>query len=269
MLFIKSSLVVILAWYYAPIYGVKGVVIIEVVIFFLLAFTALYFNRPNFELKKILKGHILFRKTIKHGVPIMVANLIRNLTLNIDRWVLIGSLGVIALAKYAFAMILYQAGMVGISFISTILGTRWLADFGRDSSLDAMVSKIAKIMVFGSAISLLLAWPVLMLISHFVELYYQKYAGSDFNSAVIYIYFGVVFLMLSSLLDWLFIASSNEKLVLKISLYSLAITILLMVYCYLEADKIYIYALVFLVVRVFNFTASVFFIQRVLTSRAV
>jgi len=269
MLFIKSGLVVLLAWYFAPRFGVNGVVILETAIFLLLAGTVLYFNRPNFDFKKILKGHVFFKKTIKHGMPIMVASVIRNLTLNLDRWVMIGSLGVIALAKYAFAMIFYQAGMVGISFISTILGTRWLADYGRDASLDAMISKITQIMVVGSITALLVAWPVLTLISYVVELHYENYAGEDFNLTMVFIYFGVVFLTLSSLVDWLFIASSNEKILLKISLYSLAITIFLMVYCYLEAEKIYIYALVFLAVRVFNFTFSLICISRLLATKTV
>ena len=74
MLFIKSGLVVLLAWYFAPRFGVNGVVILETAIFLLLAGTVLYFNRPNFDFKKILKGHVFFKKTIKHGMPIMVAS---------------------------------------------------------------------------------------------------------------------------------------------------------------------------------------------------
>jgi O-antigen/teichoic acid export membrane protein len=267
MLFMKSLLVIILTWYFAPIYGVNGVVTLEVIIFLLLAIITIYFNKPHFDYKRILRGHTLFKKTVKHGMPLMVSTVIKNLTLNIDRWVIAASLGISVLAKYAFAMILYQVSMVVIGFISTILGTKWLADFGRNSSLDRILNSIIKIMLIGFALSIALAWPIMSIISYIVDLYYPIYAGSDFKLTIIFVYFGVVFLLLVSLLDWIFIASSNERILLKFSLYSLIATALLIYYCYLVEADVYMYAFIFLVVRVFNLILGVVSIPSLLKSK--
>jgi len=269
MLFLKSLLVIILAWYIAPGFGVNGVILLEVFVFLFLASFSIYLSRFRPKLKRVYDAKSLFKEAVKQGLPIMSATVIRNLTLSLDRWVIVASLGVIALAKYAFAMILYQAAMVGIGMISTILGTKWLAQFGRDSNLDAMYMKIKEFMIIGSTILIVLSFPLLNLILYLVDFFYPNYSEMDVNLAIIFVYFGVIFLALAYLLDWVFIASSNEKLLIKFSLYSLLITVLLMFFCYWLQVSIWVYACMFLLIRAFNFLVLFQSLSSLLKTRKV
>jgi O-antigen/teichoic acid export membrane protein len=265
MLFIKSLLVVTLVWYVAPSFGVHGVVVLEVLVFLLLAFGVLFVDKARIDIGRVLlNGRLLFKNSIKQGLPVMVSTVIRNLTLNIDRWVIVATLGIVALAKYAFAMILYQATMVGIGFIGTVLGTKWLSEFGEDSDLGGMFAKIKKIMLTGSIVLITLAWPFLYLLLYVIDLYYPDYAAIDLTLTVIFIYFGSIFLMLTYALDWLFIASSNELILLRLSVYSLILTVFLIFFTYMAEAEIYIYAFIFLFVRLVNLSLSLFSVSRFL-----
>lgn len=269
MLFAKALLVIMLAFYIVPVWGVNGAVLIEMAVLVLLAVVSIYVSRPYFDYKIVLRDNFLFRRGVKHGFPVMLSTVIRNLTMSIDRWIIAISLGVVALGKYAFAMILFQAGMVGIGFISTILGTKWLAEFGKNSNLTKMLVNIKKIMLPIFILSFTLAWPFLSFILYLVDIYYPAYSYQNVTLTIVFVYFGVVFLSLSSLLDWLFIASSNEKILLKFSLYSLVLTTILMLFCYLFNAEIHIYAFVFLIVRMFNLLLSLVTIPSLLRCKVM
>lgn len=264
MLFFKSLLVILLAWFIAPEFGVYGLVILESIIFIIFALFVLKIERVNIDFKRVFKANRHFRQAVKQGMPVMVSTVIRNLSLSLDRWVIVATLGLIALAKYAFAMILYQVAMVGIGFISTILGTRWLSSFGADSDLNRMFFKIKQIILFIGLVGVLLYWPFSILLNYTIDVFYPQYSDESVFVTVHLVYFGVILLTFTYLLDWLFIASSNEKILLKLSVFSLVLTAVFILYAYLMHAEIYIYAFIFLLVRAINLALCLFVVARFL-----
>jgi O-antigen/teichoic acid export membrane protein len=125
LLFVKSLGIILLGWYLALDYGAFGVVLAEIIAFSLVFLVAYSMVVRSVSLKDILSRYELVIFAIRNGFPMMLANVVRNLALSADKWILASSLGVAAVGKYAFAMILYTISMFLLGFLTTVLGPRW------------------------------------------------------------------------------------------------------------------------------------------------
>ncbi len=253
LLFVKSLGVILLGWYLALDYGAFGVVLSEIVAFSLVFLVAYFLIVRSVSLKGILNRYELVIFAIRNGFPMMLANVVRNLALSADKWVLASALGVAAVGKYAFAMILYTISMFILGFLTTILGPRWLASYSNDNDAKKLLRSVLR---FSSAWFLLLffvAIPAYLLLPIMIENFFVEYSSRDTILTTSIIYIGVMFLVPSFFLDWFFIAISFEKKVLSITISMMVLSMFLLGICWYLELSIVAYAVVFTAVRIYVF----------------
>jgi O-antigen/teichoic acid export membrane protein len=253
LLFVKSLGIILLGWYLALDYGAFGVVLAEIIAFSLVFLVAYSMVVRSVSLKDILSRYELVIFAIRNGFPMMLANVVRNLALSADKWILASSLGVAAVGKYAFAMILYTISMFLLGFLTTVLGPRWLASYSNDNDIKKLLRSVLR---FSSAWFLLLlfaAIPAYLLLPILIENFFVEYNDRDTLLATSIIYIGVMFLVPSFFLDWFFIAISFETKVLSIAISMMVLSMLLLGICWYLELSIVAYAVVFTAARIYVF----------------
>lgn len=252
MLFFKTLVVLTVGWHIAPIYSVNGVILVEIMASFGLFLIFLYVGGRGFKFEHIIDSTALFRNAIRNGFPMLASMFVRYISISMDRWVIAASIGLVALAKYAFAMIIYLVAVMASGFLTHVLGPRWLSAFGRSGDLAALFKSIKKVVLMLVVMAIVFMGPFFWTLPLLLNKYYPKYAGNELFWTAVFIYIGIVILVSTHLFDWLFIASSNEKILLKMSIGTLCATILLIFGAYFFGANIISYAIVFLSVRVFS-----------------
>jgi len=265
LLFLKSLSIILLGWYLALDYGAFGVILAEIIAFSLVFLVAYFIVAKSASLKNILSRYELVIFAIQNGFPMMLANLVRNLALSADKWILASALGVAAVGKYAFAMILYTISMFLLGFLTNILGPKWLASYSNDNDVKKLLRSVLR---FSSAWFLLLlfaAIPAYLLLPILIENFFVAYNDRDTFLATSIIYIGVLFLVPSFFLDWFFIAISFEKKVLSITISMMVLSILLLGVCWYLGLSIVAYAVVFTAARIYvflNYMRVIFSLKR-------
>jgi len=252
MLFAKGLAVVILGMYLVPEYGANGVIVGEIIAFIGVFTLALIFCGNRFHLSRLSDSRALFINAVRNGFPLVISMFIRNISMSMDRWVMAASIGLLALGKYTFAMILYLVALTGTGFLTNILGPRWLAGYAKNQNAKQLFHQIKKVVLHILILAIISAGPFFFLIKFALQYFYPAYAGDDTLIATALIYVGVTILMCTYLFDWLFIALSAEKKLLRIALYTLSITAILICLVHTLNGTIEFYAGVFLLCRFFT-----------------
>lgn len=263
-LFIKSLLVIVSAYFFSNQLGFSGLVLLEAILILFISTTLVFFSKDEFKFREIFKSSILIKTAVLSGAPVMVSNLIKALTMSVDRWAISASLGVIALSKYAFAMILFQIALVVLNLFNTVLGSKWLAEFGRSGDVSALHFKVKRVIYLFLFLSLVLAIPVINFFWYLTERFYPSYSEADVKVIVYFIYVGTSLSVASYILDWFFIGSSNERLLLKISLVTLLFSLVISFFLYIGGSSIVLFSISFALVRFLSFISLALFSFKVL-----
>jgi O-antigen/teichoic acid export membrane protein len=265
LLFLKSLSIILLGWYLALDYGVFGVILAEIIAFSLVFLVAYFIVAKSASLKNILSRYELVIFAIQNGLPMMLANLVRNLALSTDKWILASALGVAAVGKYTFAMILYTISMFLLGFLTNILGPKWLANYSNDNDVKKLLRSVLRFSSGWFLLLLFAAIPAYLLLPILIESFFIEYNDRDTFLAMSIIYIGVLFLVPSFFLDWFFIAISFEKKVFSIAISMVVLSILLLGVCWYLGLSIVAYAMVFTAARIYvflNYMRMVFSLKR-------
>jgi len=250
MLLLKAVILLVVGYYAATLWGSSGVVVAEILSFFVVAILYLQLGGRSFDARNLLGGRALLRKAVRNGLPLLASMFLRNASLAMDRWVVAMSLGLTAIGKYAFAMIIYLVALTGLGFLTNLLGPRWLAQYSRDRDVGGLYKRIRSVAGAIALLAAVLIAPFFWGVSVVLPIYYPKYVGADTTWTMVYVYIGVVLLVCSYLFDWLFIATSNESFLLRISLIALGLTAIAMGVAYAISLDLVGFAIMFLIVRV-------------------
>jgi O-antigen/teichoic acid export membrane protein len=252
MLSLKSFLVLIAGYYLASVYGVIGVVIAEFLTFLILFIVFIYYSAQPFLFFRAVKNTALLKRAILNGFPMLLSTFIGKITLMMDRWVIAASLGLAALGQYAFLMILYLIAVSGIGIVTNVMGPTWLSVFGQNNDIGQLFKDIRKTVLVILSLALVFMWPFLAFFQFIVEVYYLQYMGSDLLLSAQFIYLGVCLLIPAYLLNWFFIATSNERFLVDISSWTFVITLVLLMSAYIANVDVVVYAFIFALVRLIS-----------------
>lgn len=248
MLFIKSLLLLVAGFMLVNSYGLYGILYCE--IFSFLGVFGLFFL---FSDKGNLPNLYLFFEDLKNiiinGMHLLSSMFLRLLAFTFDRWAIAYTLGTVAVGKYAFIMIIYQVGIMGLGLITNIMGPRWLASHARDADAICLLSNINRAALFITFIVSIISLPFFYAITFFVEKYYIVYYDTNFFEMIVLTYIGVYFLCVCQLYDWFFIAISRESVLNKISVINLILSISF-VFIVSFNPTLLSYFIVFVIVRI-------------------
>lgn len=252
MLFLKALAVVVLGAYLAPKFGVNGVIIGEIFASIGVFLIFLQMAGGGFNVSCVSGSGALFAKAVRNGFPLVVSMLIRNISMSLDRWVMAAGIGLFALGKYTFAMVIYLVALTGLGFLTNILGPRWLSAYGQDRDILRLFRQIKRIVFYVIVLAGALMVPFFAVLRLVINNYYPNYSGVDTLITMALIYIGVVILICTYLFDWIFVATSNESALLKISVATLGITVSLVYGAFALRAGIVFYASIFLICRIFT-----------------
>jgi len=262
MLFSKSFIVVTVGYYFAIRYNSLGVLMIEIISFFTIFIVALFFNKSEmFCFKNIENSLTIVINAIKNGIEVLISNIVRNLTVNVDKWAITSSLGLVPLGKYSFAMIIYMMAIFFLGLITTILGPKWLSQFASINKSKILLDKINKIIILISFIGILIFTVFIFYLQSFLSIFYPDYSDVQIYNIILIILIGIIFQIPVFLYDWFFIALSNEKFILKMTLIMFLLTCVMILFCWHFKLSIVYFALVFTIVRVYMLTHYIIYIK--------
>jgi len=253
MVFSKSLIVIFIGWNVALEYGAYGVVVSEVFGFMIVSIVTYYLVETSVSINTILKNYELLFHAIKNGLPMMLSNVIRNLMLSADKWLLGSSLGMSAVGQYSFAMILYTMSIFLLGFITTVLGPKWLASYSNGHDAKKLLRSILSYSYAWFVLLFLLAIPAYILLPMGIDFFFVEYRNKDVILTMSIIYIGVMFLIPCCFLDWFFMAISFEKKVLNITISMMVLSLFLLGICWYLGLSIVAYAVVFSANRIYVF----------------
>lgn len=252
MLCMKAIVVVVLGKILASHFGVNGVIAAEIAASASLFLIFLIGSKESFKPSRLIGSRPLFVLAVKNGFPLVASMFVRNLSMSLDRWAIAAAIGMAALGKYSFAMLVYLVALTGIAFLTNISGPKWLSEYGQHQDVMRLFKRIKRVVQYVIALAIVSAVPFFLVIKIALVDYYPAYAGNDTFVTTILIYVGVVLLICTYLLDWFFIATSTESLLLKISILTLGMTVAFILIAYTLKWGILFYAAIFLLCRIFT-----------------
>jgi len=248
----KASLVILGGMSVAKAYGAYGVIVAESAVFLSISIISQYFFYSRYGIRASRFSWTLAKEAIRNGFPLMSSYLIRTVSLSLDKWLIASSLGLVALGKYSFAMIVYLAATLALGFLGTILGPKWLASFAVDRNALQLLRSTTKIIIIISG-SLALLLPLTYIITPLlIENFFPAFNEIEVFHSIIVIYISAIFLTPSIFLEWLYIAKSREKFIFRIYLYNFIFSVIVLTICWGFSLSIIYYALSFLASRVFT-----------------
>ena len=259
ILTVKNFIAISLGYLLAPEYGVKGLIISELISLTTVFISALiFFIRPSDV--TLYKDKSVF-ELISNGYQMMLTLVLRNISIMMDRWFIAMAVGVTALGYYSFSMILLAIAMVLVSFLVTIKGPVWVSSFQSNNDTHELINNVNRV-VYRAVLLLLLVSPVFLLnISKPLQLYYPEYANDTVFDIILIIYLSLFAVIPIYLYDWVFIATHQEGLLFKINIWSAMISVSLYALGWLAEANVVIYAVIFFITRVFLLMVYVYRIR--------
>lgn len=154
-------------------YGALGVeVIIPFVLFAVIAGTL---NAPFRLCKPSYRAAAVL---VRSGFPLASRNLINGLTVNLDRWVVALSFGVVAFGSYAFAMLIVSAGLVVHMSLSTSLGPLYAHEFGKGEALPTIMAKCDRIVAALLVTGAVAIYPSSVVVTKVISSFFSEYSTS-------------------------------------------------------------------------------------------
>lgn len=261
MLFIKSTLLLSVGSFLGQKYGVYGILVSEVIAFmlvFILFFLISDRGAPP-RFRNIVKDFYLI---IDSGMQLLSSMFFRLIALLAERWAVTYTLGIAAVGKYAFLMITYQIGVMGLGLITNIVGPKWLAKYSKNHDVVILLNGINKVAIMMFLLALILFMPVTYIFTYIVEVYYPDYNDIALSQMFLYVYLGVTLLCICQLYDWYFIAVSKEHMLNSISFLMFILSFIGVVVVAIVGATLLRYFILFLVLRVI---IALFYIYAVVT----
>lgn len=250
MLFLRAVGIVALGYSIGALYGVNGVVLAELATTFIIFLLFLWTGGAGFKARRLRQGRTILVNVIRNGLPFMSSMLIRNVSISIDRWAIASSVGLAALGNYAFGMLIYNVAITAAGFLTNVLGPRWLSRFAKTRDVPGLFRDITRIAVILLFVAIIFFVPVTHGFERLTAHFYPAYAHGDVTSIAMFAYVGVTLLVCCQLFDWLFIATSCEPVILRLSMWGLGFATMLTGFAYWSNAGVVVYAKIFLACRI-------------------
>ncbi|XGC82261.1 hypothetical protein ACES2L_07165 [Bdellovibrio bacteriovorus] len=253
MMFSKSAALLIFAYFFTGQFGLKAAIASEIISFVLIVGFVFLLNINNIVSGKLNSLTLEFHEMARHGIATMLVFMTRNIALIVERYFISFALGLIVLGKYSFVMIIYQSAVLGGGILTNVLGPKWLQLYS--SSLDSkrLIGSISKTMAIVFGLGIIVYFPFYIFFPSILEHFFGAYFSKDVLYMSHIVYWASIFYLMTSFLDWYFMALSKERITLITSFISLVFLVLSFSICYLYGAGIEYYALSFILVRFVSF----------------
>lgn len=240
--------------------GAVVVVLLESLVCVILSLVILNSHKVIDSIKNVFSEVEYIIRSLRSGMPVMLAMIMRNLSLNSDKWVIGIMLGVESVGIYSFSMIIFQISMILFNYISTIVGAKWLSEYGKSQSLVNAYGEFIKIVKLTIVFSSIFMVCMLLLAPYIVNMFFDRYTMA--LPLLPFVLIGSVGMILSLLIEIFLIALSREASVFNISLTSSFVMFGLIFIAYLYNLEIIYFALIFMVSRLITLAQSVYMMRR-------
>jgi O-antigen/teichoic acid export membrane protein len=245
---LKNSIAISLGYLWASEYGVKGLIIAEIIGLLVPFFFLLYILINIKDIKLYKENHV--GSLISNGYKLMLTLVLRNISQFIDRWFIALSLGAILLGYYSFSMILLTISMVLIGFLATVKGPEWIAGFHNHKDIRILIQDVNK-MVLKVLACLILVAPFLFLnIENMLITFNPNYAETIVIELIGIVYLAVLAVVPIYLYDWVFVAISKEGYLVKTNLLATVVSVILYLFLWFTKSDIVDFALAFLIIKI-------------------
>lgn len=245
---LKNSISISLGYLWASEYGVKGLIIAEIIGLLVPFFFLLYILINIKDIKLYKENHV--GSLISNGYKLMLTLVLRNISQFIDRWFIALSLGAILLGYYSFSMILLTISMVLIGFLVTVKGPEWVAGFHNHKDIRILIQDVNK-MVLKVLACLILVAPFLFLnIENMLITFNPNYAETIVIELIGIVYLAILAVVPIYLYDWVFVAISKEGYLVKTNLLATVVSVILYLFLWFTKSDIVDFALAFLIIKI-------------------
>lgn len=262
MLLAKAVLVIIGINFLVDDYGIVGVLLSELTALTIIVGFCVAQNFNVIRFSGLEGPFVAINKMIRNGLYVSVSNLLRNISVTADRYIVTFFLGVYSLGVYSFVMILYQGGVLFSGIVMNIFGPYLIRRYSSNPS-GREVSTLLWKLVASLAVVAACVFPLFAhLTKYVVGIFFQNYDSADVYSMLNMIYIASIASFFVFLLDWFFICISKEYLISMLSLLSFILILISVLFFSLFDIGLRSYVAFFMVVRV-----SVFLVMAALVVR--
>lgn len=245
---LKNTLAISLGYVWAIEYGVKGLLVAEIIGLLVTFLVMLFFLLSVQDLKLYKEASSC--GLISNGYKLILTLVLRNIAQFIDRWFIAGTLGVIALGYYSFSMVLITTAMVLVGFLVAVQGPKWIADFQIHKSVHYLIMDVNKNILKFAACLILVAPFYLLNIENVLVSFNPEYSEAVVIKLMGIFYLTIFVIVPIYLYDWVFVATSEEGYLVKTNLLAVAVSVFLYAGLWYTNSDIINFALAFLFTRV-------------------
>lgn len=268
MLLVKAVFVVIGIYIFLDDFGVFGVLISEILALILIVGFCVVKNFNVIRFSGLEWPFVAIKKMIRNGFYVSVSNLLRNISVTADRYIVTFFLGVYSFGVYSFVMILYQGGVLFSGIIMSVFGPYLIRRYSSNPSGRELATLLWRVM---ASLAFLAAcfFPIFAyLTKYFLEFFFQHYNNPDVYFMLNIIYIASIASFFVFLLDWFFICVSKEYLISILSLFSFILILLSVLFFSFLDVGLKFYVVFFMVVRVAVFILMTALIVRYVRNEA-
>lgn len=225
MLLAKAVLVIIGIYILVDDYGVVGILISELVALIMIVgfCVAKSFNVIRFS---GLEGpFVAINKMIRNGFYVSVSNLLRNISVTADRYIVTFFLGVYSFGVYSFVMILYQGSVLFSGIIMNVFGPYLVRRYSSNPSGREIATLLWKVVASLTVVAACV-FPLFVYLTKYFLGFFKNYNNADVYFMLNMIYIASIASFFVFLLDWFFICISKEYLISMLSLFSFILILL-------------------------------------------
>lgn len=263
MLFSKAVFVVVGVHILADDFGVEGVLISEMLALAIIIGVCFAKNFRTIILSGLERPAMAVKEIIRNGFYVSLSNILRNISLTADRYIVTFFLGVYSLGVYSFVMIIYQGSVLFSGIVMNIFGPYLVKRYKSNGSRRDIAFFLFKV-VSSLALISVLAYP---LVGHFIpvllEFFFKNYNDPEVHLMLKLIYIASVASFFIFLLDWFFVCVSKEYFISALSLVSFLLILSSALLFQLIEMNLKYYVVLFMAVRVL-----IFFVMAILVFRS-
>lgn len=260
MMFSKSLLSIIFIEYSNNLESFEQAILVEIFSFWIvigIVLIYLLFNKSTF-FTTISVGNA--RLILKDGFSFCLSAMLKNSLTLLDKLAISALFGAVLLGYYGFVFIIYQAGILASGVIMSVLGPKILVLAKKKGG-----AKIEE-KIFIASVALIVLGALLYFVASniygwVVVNYFPKYDSSITYELFLVVYIASVVVFISSMWDWLFVASSMEKLLVYFSVLSLLAFCIGLVFVWYNKMDIMFVGFAFLLAKVFLLFLQVFYFR--------
>lgn len=264
MLLAKAVLVIIGIYIFLDDFGVFGILISELVALILIVGFCVAKNFNVIRFSGLERPFIAINKMIRNGFYVSVSNLLRNISVTADRYIVTFFLGVYSFGVYSFVMILYQGGVLFSGIIMNVFGPYLVRRYSSNPSGREIATLLWKVVASLTFLAACFFPLFVYLTKYFLGFFFQSYNNADVYFMLNMIYIASIASFFVFLLDWFFICVSKEYLISMLSLFSFILILLSVLFFSFLDVGLKSYVAFFMVVRV-----AVFLLMTALVVRYV